>query len=125
MYLQSIKLEYLQKVQANDYKFLKSRAEDITLTRTEVFKTHRHDQSILSCLQKKSGLYSIWNEIDFAPNWQADGEHFPNWTTRNRTGINFHKHNLYDFPDRAVNNYRIFKHQTKYLLKKIFRQISS
>ena len=47
------------------------------------FVNHRHDQSILSVLWKKSELPTVPNETWFAPDWEDSGRDFPIWTIRN------------------------------------------
>jgi len=51
---------------------------------------HRHDQSLLSCLVKSSGAFSIQDETDFFPNFEA-GSSYPLWTVRNPTRFTFRK----------------------------------
>jgi len=51
------------------------------------FIEHRHDQSILSCLVQQQGRPSIPDETFFHPNWNRDGDGFPFWATRKRSGL--------------------------------------
>lgn len=51
------------------------------------FVSHRHDQSILSCLVKRSGIPIMRDETFFFPNWNRDGNGSPFWATRKCSGI--------------------------------------
>lgn len=113
---------WLELCKEDNYRFLKPNKKTYIVANNAYSVIHRHDQSILSCLQKKSGLYSIWNEIDFAPNWQTEGSLFPIWTNRNRTGISAQKHSINDFPDRIAKKYFFLKHQLKIGIKFLLRK---
>ena len=51
------------------------------------FIEHRHDQSVLTCLDAKLGLYTIPRESYFPGAWQTDGATYPFWASRNRWPI--------------------------------------
>lgn len=48
------------------------------------FISHRHDQSVFSCLMIKFSLRGIPDETYFAPSWEEQGRDYPIWATRNR-----------------------------------------
>ena len=98
---------------AEEYRYLLDTSE----SESEKFIEHRHDQSIFSCLYKKSGMFRLENEIYFGPDWQRNGEKFPIWGKRHRTGLRTQKHGINDLPDVAVKLARISKHK----IKKIFK----
>jgi len=50
------------------------------------FIEHREDQSIFSGLLKKMNIQTIEDESWFNPDWTKDGENYPIWALRNRTG---------------------------------------
>jgi len=53
----------------------------------ERFIEHRHDQSVLSCLAKTRKIEAIPNETYFYPRWNRDGDGYPFWATRKRSGL--------------------------------------
>lgn len=53
----------------------------------EVFRSHRHDQAILSLLVKKLDLTAIPDETYFPNSWNSTGLNFPIWATRNSSAI--------------------------------------
>jgi hypothetical protein len=56
---------------------------------------HRSEQSILSILVKRMDFKLIPDETFFFPDWN-DGENFPIWAMRNRTGADAFRRNLWD-----------------------------
>ena len=72
--------------QAHGYKY----ATDVAsvIPNAPGFREHRHDQSILSLLIKKSHRYlALPDETYFQPNWHQAGKNYPIWATRNPTAI--------------------------------------
>ena len=67
----------------DEYKYLvgKKFSKDLNLVGNFV---HRHDQSILSLLVKKSEFTILQDETYFKPFWRKNGSNFPFWATRNR-----------------------------------------
>lgn len=55
----------------------------------ELFKEHRHDQSIFSLLVKKYNLfYRLQDETYWGPDrWDTVGQDYPLWAKRNRAGV--------------------------------------
>ena len=53
----------------------------------ERFIEHRHDQSILSCLSKTRKIELLPDETFFHPHWNRDGDGYPFWATRKRSGL--------------------------------------
>jgi hypothetical protein len=51
------------------------------------FVSHRHDQSLLSCLSKTRKIEALPDETYFHPRWKYDGDAYPFWATRNRSGL--------------------------------------
>lgn len=45
-------------------------------------KTHRGEQSLLSCTMKKYNMYYIDDETYWEPNWNLFGKDYPIWATR-------------------------------------------
>lgn len=48
------------------------------------FSSHRHDQSVFTCLMSKHGMTGIPDETWFGPAWVPNGCAFPIWAIRNR-----------------------------------------
>ena len=53
----------------------------------ERFIEHRHDGSVLSCLSKIRKIKAIPDETFFHPHWNRDGDGYPFWATRKRSGL--------------------------------------
>lgn len=68
-----------------DYFFVKDAQE--SELEAAPFRSHRHDQSIFSCLMKSHSIPTIPDETFWAPDWQAKGARFPVWAARNRTRV--------------------------------------
>ena len=51
------------------------------------FIEHRHDASILSCLSKTRKIEALPDETFYYPRWNRDGDEYPFWATRKRSGI--------------------------------------
>ena len=50
----------------------------------DMFKEHRHDQSVFSLLIKKYGNFCVVDdETYWSPNWNIDGKDYPIWAVRN------------------------------------------
>lgn len=49
------------------------------------FRSHRHDQSVFSCLAKLQGIPMIPDETYWAPEWETKGRSFPIWALRSRS----------------------------------------
>ena len=50
----------------------------------DMFKEHRHDQSVFSLLIKKYGNFCVVDdETYWSPNWNIDGKDYPIWAERN------------------------------------------
>jgi len=62
---------------------------DVTdlLNEDERFIEHRHDQSVLSCLAKTRKIQLLSDETFFHPHWNDDGDGYPFWVTRKRSGL--------------------------------------
>ena len=63
---------------ASNYQLIN---DDLMKNEYNVFKDHRHDQSIYSMLIKKYGAVKINDETFFHPNWET-GKDYPIWATR-------------------------------------------
>ena len=50
---------------------------------SKFFSEHRHDQSVLSLLWRRTSFGILKNELYWGPNWE-DGKEFPIFATRNR-----------------------------------------
>jgi hypothetical protein len=59
------------------------------------FSSHRYTQSILSLMVKQESLARILDETYWFPNW-LDGQDFPIWSMRNRSGGDAFRRNLLD-----------------------------
>ena len=57
---------------------------DFTSSEHLDFISHRHDQSVLSCLMIQFQLQGIPDETYFAPDWKINGYRFPIWATRTK-----------------------------------------
>ena len=53
----------------------------------ERFIEHRHDGSILSCLSKTRKIEVLPDETFYYPRWNRDGDEYPFWATRKRSGL--------------------------------------
>jgi len=51
------------------------------------FIEHRHAQSILSCIGKIHKIEALPDETFFHPYWNRDGDGYPFWATRKRSGL--------------------------------------
>lgn len=52
---------------------------------SSVFRGHRHDQALLSCLTKLRGIPSTVDETYWPSQWSSRGLDYPVWTARNRS----------------------------------------
>jgi hypothetical protein len=85
--------KWLQLCQESEYKFLIDPAQHEP--QTPDFKQHRCEQSILSLILKSEGVPPLLDETYFYPHW-SDGEHFPIWAMRNRSGGDAFRRNFMD-----------------------------
>lgn len=69
--------------QEQNYRYLTDEAS--VLPNHSTFREHRHDQSILSLLIKKTGCTPLVDETWFHPHWRTKGIDYPIWATRNPT----------------------------------------
>jgi hypothetical protein len=60
-----------------------------TIPNHPYFKDHRHDQAILSCLCKVTGVVPIADETYFAPDWALGGADLPIGAARHHWGSRF------------------------------------
>jgi len=51
------------------------------------FIEHRHAQSVLSCFGKTHKIETLPDETFFHPYWNRDGDGYPFWATRKRSGL--------------------------------------
>jgi hypothetical protein len=86
------------RVTANNYELLIGRFEETD----EDLVEHRHDQSILSLMWKKAGLYTVQNETYFAPNWKSTGREYPIWAARNRSAFSIKLPKIIRVPLRVI-----------------------
>ena len=78
--------EWIQLSTYDDYHYLiGAKGESFTLGKTAI--EHRHDQSILSLLVKRSQFTVLQDETYFYPHWRKYGKNFPFWSARNRHNI--------------------------------------
>jgi hypothetical protein len=85
--------EWLRLALAEDFSLV-----DDTLGEDESprLRAHRHDQSIWSCLVKKTALAKIVDETYWWPDWWGDGRAFPLWLMRHRSGTDPAGHSVWD-----------------------------
>lgn len=75
---------WLALATADGYRFLNDARSSEDEANT-MFREHRHDQSIFSCLAKTMQLPSIADETYWAPDWRRNGANYPIWALRSRS----------------------------------------
>lgn len=104
---------WMDVCETEEYRYLLDSFE----AESDNFIEHRHDQSIFSCLYKKTEKFRLENEIYFGPDWQKSGANFPIWGKRNRTGLRTRKQGINDIPDFFIKFMRISKQKFKIFFK--------
>ena len=85
--------QWVALCEIDNYRYLRSPTDDSL--EDPFFLGHRWEQSILSLLIKRWNIGFIPDETFFAPNWE-DGENFPIWAPRNRSGGDSIRRNMRD-----------------------------
>jgi hypothetical protein len=74
--------EWLNKMILNDYELTLG----YNAKHKEIFKNHRHDQSILSLLWSETSFTALEDETFFENDW-SKGHNYPFWVARNRLNV--------------------------------------
>ena len=85
--------EWLERCTQNNYQLLRN--PKFGCNQESKFREHRWEQSILSLIVKAKTFILLSDETYFAPNW-SNGTTFPIWATRNRSGGNPVRRNIFD-----------------------------
>lgn len=76
--------------------------DDLDSGESAEFVAHRHDQSVFSIIYKEKSRFKIADETDWRPDWNSDGQNYPIWCLRNRTGISKGSMRTSDWIDKLM-----------------------